>query len=122
MRARGCGISLRQRRFKRGERSGGPDSFYEQTSNAYSVTAPARIMELLLRWMRPAPVPINGLSHADARAEEWATMGAGHFVSWRRAPWAARLAACLSLTIDPQSQTIHYSRRTNWPSRSTRQP
>jgi hypothetical protein len=71
-----AGFLLRQRRFKRVEGEG-PGPRYEQTSNAYRVTAPARIMGLLPRWMRPAPVPVDALQHADAQAEEWATMRAG---------------------------------------------
>lgn len=52
------GFILRQRRFKRiaGE---GPGPRYVQTSNAYRPLLPARVLAILPRWMRPAPVPVD---------------------------------------------------------------
>ena len=64
-----AGFLVRQRRFKRVEGDGlGPR--WEQTSNAYRPTLPQRIMGLLPRWLRPAPVPDDALQHAAETAEE----------------------------------------------------
>jgi hypothetical protein len=83
-----AGFLLRQRRFKRVEEagdelapaaSGGPGrarARYAQTSNAYRPLLPGRILGLLPRWLRPAPIPVDALQHAQARDEEVAAMHA----------------------------------------------
>lgn len=70
-----AGFLLRQRRFTRveGERAG---PRYAQTSNAYRPLLPRRIMGLLPRWMRPAPVPCDQAQHAADQAEQLAAMKA----------------------------------------------
>lgn len=52
------GFIMRQRRFKRiaGE---GRSPRYIQTSNAYRTFLPARVLSILPRWMRPAPIPVD---------------------------------------------------------------
>lgn len=71
-----AGFLLRQRRFTRLEGEGaGPR--YAQTSNAYRPLLPRRIMDLLPRWMRPAPVPCDQAQHAADQAEAFVTMKAG---------------------------------------------
>ena len=71
-----AGFLVRQRRFKRVEAAGaGPR--WEQTSNAYRPVLPARIMGLLPRWLRPAPLPDDVVQHQTARTEELAAMRAG---------------------------------------------
>lgn len=70
-----AGFLLRQRRFTRVDGEGaGPR--YAQTSNAYRPLLPRRIMGLLPRWMRPAPVPCDQVQHAADQAEELAAMKA----------------------------------------------
>lgn len=70
-----AGFLLRQRRFTRVEGAGaGPR--YAQTSNAYRPLLPRRIMGLLPRWMRPAPIPCDQAQHAADQAEELAAMKA----------------------------------------------
>lgn len=70
-----AGFLLRQRRFTRIEGEGaGPR--YVQTSNAYRPLLPRRIMGLLPRWMRPAPVPCDQAQHAADQAEQLAAMKA----------------------------------------------
>lgn len=71
-----AGLLIRQRRFARvaGE---GPGPRYKQTSNAYRLALPARLLALLPRWLRPAPVPYDALDHAAAQAEAVETMRAG---------------------------------------------
>jgi hypothetical protein len=73
-----AGFLVRQRRFTRME---GPDGWgagprYAQTSNAYRPTLPGRILGLLPRWLRPAPVPACALQHAADEAQTLATMRA----------------------------------------------
>ena len=53
---------------------GGPR--YAQTSNAYRPLLPGCILGLLPRWLRPTPIPVDALQHAQARDEEVATMHA----------------------------------------------
>jgi len=56
------GFIVRQRRFKRVAGDGaGPR--YHQTSNAYRLQIPQRLMTLIPRWMRPAPVPVDLEQH-----------------------------------------------------------
>ena len=71
-----AGFLLRQRRFTRVEGEGaGPR--YAQTSNAYRPLLPRRIMGLLPRWMRPAPIPCDQAQRDADHAEQFATMKAG---------------------------------------------
>lgn len=64
-----AGFLIRQRRFRRvaGE---GPGPRFEQTSNAYRPVAPKKLLSLLPRWLRPAPVPDDTLQHVTDQAEE----------------------------------------------------
>lgn len=71
-----AGFVIRQRRFKRVEGTG-PGPRWAQTSNAYRPALPARIMGLLPRWVRPAPLPVDVLQRAADRAEDMAAMHAG---------------------------------------------
>ncbi len=52
-----AGFLIRQRRFRRVEGEG-PGPRFEQTSNAYRPVAPKKLLSLLPRWLRPAPVPM----------------------------------------------------------------
>jgi hypothetical protein len=70
-----AGLLLRQRRFKRVEGEG-PGPRWEQTSNAYRLTLPARIMGLLPRWLRPASIPDDVIQREVDRGEELARMHA----------------------------------------------
>ena len=64
-----AGFLVRQRRFRRVEGEGaGPR--WEQTSNAYRPTLPARVMALLPRWLRPAPPPVDVVQRQADEAEE----------------------------------------------------
>lgn len=52
------GFIVRQRRYKRIAGEGrGPR--YVQTSNAYRTLLPTRVLAILPRWMRPAPIPVD---------------------------------------------------------------
>ncbi|WP_082441905.1 helix-turn-helix domain-containing protein [Sphingomonas sp. Leaf33] len=69
------GFLVRQRRFTRIEGQGaGPR--YAQTSNAYRPTLPQRLLALLPRWMRPAPVPCDQAQRDADQAAELAGMKA----------------------------------------------
>jgi hypothetical protein len=70
-----AGLLLRQRRFKRVEGEG-PGPRWEQTSNCYRLTLPARIMGLLPRWLRPASIPDDVIQREVDRGEELARMHA----------------------------------------------
>jgi DNA-binding transcriptional ArsR family regulator len=70
-----AGFLVRQRRFRRVEGEG-PGPRWAQTSNAYRPVAPARLMELLPRWLRPAPPPADAVQREADRAEELAAMHA----------------------------------------------
>lgn len=64
-----AGFLVRQRRFRRIEGEGaGPR--WEQTSNAYRPVVPKRLVSLLPRWLRPAPVPVDVVQHVSDHAEE----------------------------------------------------
>jgi DNA-binding transcriptional ArsR family regulator len=76
-----AGFLLRQRRFKRVEEGraapvletrGAPR--YAQTSNVYRPLLPNRILSLLPRWLRPAPIPVDALQHVKVRDEEVGAM------------------------------------------------
>jgi len=64
-----AGFLVRQRRFRRikGE---GPGPRFEQTSNVYRPVSPQKLLALLPRWLRPAPVPEDALQHVSDQAEE----------------------------------------------------
>lgn len=64
-----AGFLVRQRRFRRVEGQE-PGPRFEQTSNAYRPVAPKKLLSLLPRWLRPAPVPDDTLQHASDQAEE----------------------------------------------------
>ena len=69
----GAGFLVRQRRFRRVEGEG-PGPRWEQTSNAYRPTLPQRILGLLPRRLRAAPLP-EDLAHREAeRQREVAAM------------------------------------------------
>ena len=64
-----AGFLVRQRRFRRVEGEG-PGPRWEQTSNAYRPVVPKRLLSLLPRWLRPAPVPDDALQHVAEQAGE----------------------------------------------------
>jgi len=64
-----AGFLIRKRRFRRVEGEG-PGPRWEQTSNAYRPVVPKRLLSLLPRWLRPAPVPEDALQHIADQAEE----------------------------------------------------
>jgi DNA-binding transcriptional ArsR family regulator len=68
-----AGFLVRQRRFKRVEGEG-PGPRWEQTSNAYRPTLPRRILGLLPRRFRPAPLPDDAAARESDRQQEVATM------------------------------------------------
>lgn len=68
-----AGFLVRQRRFTRIE-GDGPGPRYVQTSNAYRPVLPGRLLNLLPRWLRCAPVPDDAQQHADDQAAESAAM------------------------------------------------
>jgi hypothetical protein len=68
-----AGFLIRQRRFKRME---GEGPRYAQTSNVYRPAMPQGLVDLLPRWLRPAPLPADALQHAADRADEIAAMEA----------------------------------------------
>lgn len=70
----GAGFLVRQRRFKRVE---GEGPRYAQTSNVYRPVLPRRMLDLLPRWLRPAPLPSDAVQRGADRAEEIASMEAG---------------------------------------------
>ncbi len=70
-----AGFLVRQRRFARVEGDGaGPR--YAQTSNAYRPTLSRRVLDLLPRWLRPAPMPDDVIQSEADRADELAAMRA----------------------------------------------
>lgn len=64
-----AGFLVRQRRFRRIEGEG-PGPRFEQTSNAYRPVSPKKLLGLLPRWLRSAPVPKDALQHIRDQAEE----------------------------------------------------
>lgn len=68
-----AGFLVRQRRFKRVEAKG-PGPRWEQTSNAYRPTLPQRIMALLPRRLRPAPLPDDVAQREEDRLAAIAAM------------------------------------------------
>lgn len=70
-----AGLLVTQRRFTRVEGDGaGPR--YAQTSNAYRPALPRRLLNLLPRAMRPAPLPDDQIQRDAERADEQAVMHA----------------------------------------------
>jgi predicted transcriptional regulator len=64
-----AGFLIRQRRFRRMEGEG-PGPRFEQTSNAYRPVEPKKLLSLLPRWLRPAPVPDDTLQHVSDQTNE----------------------------------------------------
>lgn len=97
-----AGFLVRQRRFRRVEGEG-PGPRWEQTSNAYRPTLPQRILGLLPRRLRAAPLP-EDLAHREAErqaevAAMYASLSCAEF-AWVSAGGAlgsalARLGAAL---------------------------
>jgi hypothetical protein len=71
-----AGFLVRQRRFRRIEGEG-PGPRWEQTSNAYRPTLPQRILALLPRRFRPAPLPEDQAAREAERQASVAAMLAG---------------------------------------------
>ncbi len=70
-----AGFLLRQRRFRKVAGDGrGPR--HAQTSNVYRPTLPGRLLSLLPRWLRPAPVPDDMVQRAMEQDDELAAMHA----------------------------------------------
>lgn len=128
-----AGLLVTQRRFKRvdGDQAG---PRYAQTSNAYRPALPARLLALLPRSLRPAPLPDDAVQQAADRAEAQAAMLAT--LSCRELATATvggalgRMLARLGAAIDdaaceshdePQP-LLHSSKKDKrrWPSRPTR--
>jgi hypothetical protein len=89
-----AGFLVRQRRFRRVEGEG-PGPRWMQTSNAYRPTLPERLLHLLPRWMRPAPVPADALQREADRQEEVAAMTRKVGVSGELGAALARLGALI---------------------------
>jgi len=68
------GMLVTQRRFKRVE---GEGPRYAQTSNVYRALLPAKLLALLPRRFRPAPLPDDQIQREADRAEDQAAMLAG---------------------------------------------
>jgi DNA-binding transcriptional regulator YhcF (GntR family) len=67
------GFLVRQRRFVR-VASDEPGPRYEQTSNAYRLLLPERVMKFIPRWLRPAPLPDDELQRLADRAADTEAM------------------------------------------------
>jgi DNA-binding transcriptional ArsR family regulator len=63
------GLVIRQQRFRR-VKGEGRVTQYRQTSNAYRTSLPARLIKLLPRWLRPAPVPDDHIQREADRLED----------------------------------------------------
>lgn len=63
------GLVIRQQRFRR-VKGEGKATQYRQTSNAYRTSLPARLVKLLPRWRRPAPVPDDHIQREADRLED----------------------------------------------------
>lgn len=133
-----AGFLVRQRRFAR-VAGDGPGPRWQQTSNAYRLVAPQRILGLLPRRFRPAPLPDDALCHAEAAREAVAAMRAG--LSCRDYAQAvaggalgaalARLGAALDRRgegdpreshddPEPPHESVDSRLQRSWPSRPTR--
>lgn len=66
-----AGFLVHQRRFRRVE-GDGPGPRWEHTFSAYHPVVPKRLLSLLSRWLRPAPVPDDALQLAlQSRRPIW---------------------------------------------------
>ncbi|SEN62397.1 Helix-turn-helix domain-containing protein [Sphingomonas gellani] len=105
-----AGFLVRQRRFKRVEGTG-PGPRWEQTSNVYRPLHPARIMGLLPRWLRPAPLPVDVMQREADRVEAVAGMMAGlscrELANVTVGGALGRMLARLGSAIDGQSCESH---------------
>ncbi len=100
-----AGFLVRQRRFRRVEGEG-PGPRWEQTSNAYRPVVPKRLLSLLPRWLRPAPVPDDALQHVAEQAEEQerlkAQLTCRELAQFTVGGALGRVLARLGITIDRQ--------------------
>ena len=100
-----AGFLVRQRRFRRVEGEG-PGPRWEQTSNAYRPVVPKRLLSLLPRWLRPAPVPDDALQHVAEQAEEQdrlkAQLTCRELVQFTVGGALGRVLARLGIAIDRQ--------------------
>lgn len=100
-----AGFLVRQRRFKR-VKGEGPGPRWEQTSNAYRPVVPKRLLSLLPRWLRPAPVPDDALQHVAEQAEEQerlkAQLTCRELAQFTVGGALGRVLARLGITIDRQ--------------------
>ncbi|HTG38033.1 helix-turn-helix domain-containing protein [Sphingomonas sp.] len=101
------GFLVRQRRFRRVEGAGaGPR--YAQTSNAYRPIVPARIIGLLPRWLRPAPLPADVVAAEGQRLAETRSMLNGQSAAECTDPRVGgalgRMLARLGAAIDARDQ------------------
>ncbi|WP_308815718.1 helix-turn-helix domain-containing protein [Sphingomonas sp. GV3] len=128
-----AGLLVTQRRFKRVPGEGaGPR--YAQTSNVYRAMLPARLLALLPRRFRPAPLPEDQIQHDADRAEDQARMLEGlscrdlasTTVGGALGAMLARLGAALDASQresqdDPQPLPDSIRKdEWRWPSRPTR--
>lgn len=116
------GFLVRQRRFRRvdgagGQRGGGRADAagqgaprYAQTSNVYRPLLPVRLLDHLPDWLRPAPVPVDALQHAEARdaavRDMEAGLSAGALANARVGGALGRMLARLGAAIDARSNDI----------------
>ena len=105
------GFIARQRRFKRIE-GDGPGPRYEQTSNAYRPLLPAKILALMPRWMRPAPLPAD---EEQRRAEVVAetecmlsSLSCKEFAETTISGPLGKILARLGAGIDQKEREAHY--------------
>lgn len=106
----GVGFLVRQRRFKRVDGDGaGPR--YAQTSNAYRPVLPARLLDYLPRWLRPAPPPDDHVQREADRQAETATMRAGlscrELAAVTVGGQLGRMLAKLGAAIDARERESH---------------
>ncbi|WP_322966126.1 hypothetical protein [Sphingomonas fuzhouensis] len=98
------GFLIRQRRFRCVEGAG---PCWEQTSNAYRPVTPKRILSLLPRWLRPAPVPDDALQHVADEGKEQerlkAQLSCRELAQFIVGGPMGHVLACLGAAIDNQS-------------------
>lgn len=101
-----AGFLIRQRRFTKVD-DDGPGPRYRQTSNAYRPLLPTRLLALLPRWARPAPLPVDAVHReADRQGETQAMLAQLTAREFARATLSGPLAdvfARLGASIDAQS-------------------
>lgn len=91
-----AGFLVRQRRFRRVENEG-PGPRWEQTSNAYRPTLPQRILGLLPRRLRPAPLPDDIVQReADRQADTEAMLASLNCREFARATASGALGSALA--------------------------